>query len=358
MKKKDREIMKNKRNVQYEFIRVVAMIFVIALHVIGRLPTDTPVRFFYNASLSLLFATCNGLFFMLSGRFALEGDYKERKTRANYYEKRIVGLLVPIVFFMVLRTAHDTGWEVWNLGFIKNSMMNIANYYQEQEYWFLYCLVGNVMLVPFLARMVHTAEKQELWDFIGIGVLFTAVVTYSPYITDVSFAWKFLLGDFTLHFFLGYALECLIEKHQEKYVMLAGVFCYVLSIYLKYVGIHRKLHDLAPTYLVIICALWFALKRIYPYSKLWLDKVILFVGKHSFSVYMIHMLILNRISMVMPFTENSNFLGYLFGVTALTLVISFAMGVVLDVTILALVKKVVWFVLFRWKYVKKETTEA
>lgn len=93
--------MNTKRDVQYEFIRAAAMLFVIGVHAVGRMPVDTPRRALYHAVFTLFFFTCNGLFYMLSGKFALEGNYKQKEDRVRFFQKKILNLILPILFLHV-----------------------------------------------------------------------------------------------------------------------------------------------------------------------------------------------------------------------------------------------------------------
>lgn len=77
---------KNKRDIKYETVRVVAMLFVITIHQLDplRLKLQNPIT--YNI-FSLILMTCNGMFFMLSGKFALQFNYEKEGCYKKYYKK-------------------------------------------------------------------------------------------------------------------------------------------------------------------------------------------------------------------------------------------------------------------------------
>lgn len=56
---------------EYDFIRVVAMVFVIAVHALVVIDFADKFSLFYFNVMQAVFFSCNGIFFMISGRFAL-----------------------------------------------------------------------------------------------------------------------------------------------------------------------------------------------------------------------------------------------------------------------------------------------
>lgn len=59
------------RKIEYEKVRVCAMLFMVMFHCCGSMGgfIDTAGERWLNDGLTLLFITCNSLFFMLSGKF-------------------------------------------------------------------------------------------------------------------------------------------------------------------------------------------------------------------------------------------------------------------------------------------------
>jgi len=63
--------MEMKRNINCDLMRVVSMLFVIAIHVERSFIKVS----FLETVLSTILYTCNGMFFMLSGRFTLKKEF-------------------------------------------------------------------------------------------------------------------------------------------------------------------------------------------------------------------------------------------------------------------------------------------
>ena len=64
------------RDVRYDVIRVVAMMFVIAVHVNPKPFNSFP---WFKDVFDYIVYTCNGMFFMLSGLFAMKKNTLQKK---------------------------------------------------------------------------------------------------------------------------------------------------------------------------------------------------------------------------------------------------------------------------------------
>lgn len=62
---------------QYDFIRAVSMLFVIAVHALRIIDFHNGISLFYFHVMQAVFFTCNGMFFMMSGKFALSNSKAE-----------------------------------------------------------------------------------------------------------------------------------------------------------------------------------------------------------------------------------------------------------------------------------------
>lgn len=325
------------RTSKYEFVRVVAMFFVIGVHVVGNLPTDTELRTFFYYVLTLIFYTCNGLFYFLSGKFALEQSCDTLKDYLKYYKKKVRNLIIPMLFYMCLRSAYEArGLETGQ--FWKSCVINILSGYSGTEYWYLYGLIGNVLCAPFLSKAFKKANKAGIWIFVILGIGYNALATYLP-LAGLLIAWSYPFGGWTLYFYLGYCIEKIIDtKTKERCAIWLGIVCFVSSIVQKYNGVTLHIHDWAPTYIIITCAVFILLKnaKIEEMGKN-IIKVNSFVGKHSFAVYMVHITIMGWVMRWRPF-ENY-YLGYLILITVVVAIISLLIGTAIDNSIVYLIKQ-------------------
>ena len=90
-------LMKEKRReISYDVIRCVAMLFVIAVHAN---PKPYQSGSLWQELFLAVFFSCNGLFFMLSGRFALAKKLDGVRGILTFYRRKLFSVFIPLVFF-------------------------------------------------------------------------------------------------------------------------------------------------------------------------------------------------------------------------------------------------------------------
>lgn len=323
-----------KRDVRYEFIRVIAMILVIGVHSLSLISRNTPSQVLAGHMFSTLFFLCNGLFFMLSGKFSLNARCETPAQYLLWYSKRLCTIGIPVLVFMLLRTMSNSGWwpgylrspELW-----QDYVHNILSGFQGSDYWFLYPLTGLLAAAPFLSRLVQNLSRKELLFLLGVGVCINGLNTYLPAL-GLPFSLAFPLGDWFVMFLLGFALERVVTtRRAENWVMLLGSACFVLTIFQLWKGFAPGVHDLAPTYVPMCAGAFLALKRLYRSGER-RDRLFLAAGKHSLTVYLCHSMLLTWLDGYLP---RAGFLLPLLLRILSTLLVALAAAFILDHTILA-----------------------
>lgn len=294
------EVAVKQRDAHYEFIRIISMLFVIGVHSLANITIQTDSDQLCNHILTTFFFLSNGLFFMLSGKFALNSVCETVKDYRSYYLKKLVSLGVPILVFLLLRTLYDLGGRVSFRYLARQYLENVLCNYQSGEYWFLYDLFGMLLIAPFLGKIVQRIQKSELMIFLGIGFFFNALKTYIPAM-GFEFSWSYPLGGWMFYFLLGYCLEDLVaDKKAKQLIYGLGIASFGLTIVQKYVGFAPGVHDMAPTYAFMVSAAFLGLKSMYRSGR-YVDKIVIWISKQSMSVYLIHMVvmytILNKIAL-------------------------------------------------------------
>ena len=327
------KIMTTGRKLEYEKIRVCAMLFTIGVHSLEEIPRETVFRNCMYDGLILLFYTCNGIFFMLSGKFALTAECKSVEDYCRFYYKKFVNLVIPMFGYMFLRSLYEAGGVFWKIDFWDTYIRNIFFKYLEGEYWFLYALVGLVLLAPFLNKIVVHLEKSEMWLFIGIGIFCHSVRTYAAY-WGLKFPWLYIFGEWTLYFMLGYCLEKIIDtRKKENVVILLGIVCFCISMIQKKYGLIYFIHDLAPTFTIISCGMFFLFFMI-PIQK---SMIVTILGKYSFAIYMIHNSVSKYITGMI--SMDGGYLLTLFTLIIITFSASFVIAVVCENIFIRVLKK-------------------
>lgn len=324
------------RKIEYEIIRVCAMIFMVTAHCHGSISgyIDTAGEKYLDDGLLIILATANSLFFMLSGKFALEAKCETFSDYYHYYIKKLTTIVVPVLIYMFIRSLYDYGGMFWQVSFWKTYVKNVFYDYAGKEYWFLYTLVGLLLIAPFLNKLAGNLKKGEMWLLIGMGLLYNTICSYAPYV-NLYFSWQYIFGGWALYFMLGYFLEKVIDTKKERNIVYAiGGICFVISFVQKQFGLLSNIHDLAPTFTMISCAMFFLLKRDCFKENQFFRNFIIKLGRYSFAIYLIHNPVRYFLSERIPFVAKSFYIPNLLELTVCTIVVSFILAFICENTII------------------------
>ena len=99
-----------KRDATYEFIRVMSMAFAVSVHACSNAAGNYLVDTLTGQLVGTLLYLCNGLFFMISGKFALSTSFRTMEDYRKYYLKRLGSIGIPVMVCMLLRSMFNIGW--------------------------------------------------------------------------------------------------------------------------------------------------------------------------------------------------------------------------------------------------------
>ena len=132
------------------------MLLVLATHSFSTVSPNYPKESLGGMILSTVVLWCNGLFFMISGKFALSACCRTGADYRKYYLKRLGSIGIPVLLGMLLRSMYNVGgwWPEYFLSadFLKEYIQNVLYRFSSCEYWFLYELVGFLLAAPFLGK--------------------------------------------------------------------------------------------------------------------------------------------------------------------------------------------------------------
>lgn len=286
------------RDVRYDVIRVTAMLFVIAVHVNPKPFNSFP---WFKDVFDDIIYSCNGMFFMLSGLFAMRKEYVTREEYDRYYKKKIVSILVPYVVMTFLLYGYDfyhSGRAFEMRLFIEETINQFTSLNSQQHLWFMYSLIGLLLSAPFFSKMLHAMSDWEIKLLFAMCIGWNTVSIYL--INDLGWNFnygKWLMSSWTMYFFLGYFHDRLINEKNKKLWYLLGIAGFLITVLWKYVipFENHNARDFAPAYTFFVLSVYtFLLYEVKIIGK-WLQGLILFLARHSFTVYLIHYLVLEII---------------------------------------------------------------
>ena len=273
-----------RRYLHYDMLRIIACLMVILTH--SPIPHEGWNSVFLSG-LSYFCAPCIGLFIMISGALLLNKQYVEGFDSKTFLKKRASKVVWPTIVWFIL------GYILSYCG-IKNS--------ENVVLWFMFTIVGLYLLTPILYRWINSAKKQEVEFYLFIWFLSLCY----PYLKSIihlnesDSGWIYYYHGFVGYFILGYYLSRYeISKTLLVIILILFSFFSIILPVLSYglnlnVDFYSWFWYLSAS-VAFQCVIWWMLiKRI---SACW-DRgrnVIVFMSRHSFGIYLIHILVLRNI---------------------------------------------------------------
>ena len=170
--------MKSKRRIlNYDLLRIVAMIGVVLIHVNGfylySVDVDSNRFIVLNAFTSLVRFSAPA-FIMISGAFFLnpKKELTTKKIYHKYISRALIALLVTNLIYILYFYFIVNGYR--GFGWIKLFLVRTINGDPSAEQlWYLYAAIWLYMLTPILRKITANSSKKEIEYFLLIGFIFT-----------------------------------------------------------------------------------------------------------------------------------------------------------------------------------------
>jgi peptidoglycan/LPS O-acetylase OafA/YrhL len=327
-----------KRDLSYEFIRVVAMLAIIFTHNIGPyLGNGTGGSTIIEPLLTVGVA----VFFILSGKFAFKLNLEDKSLYKKYYWKKVIGLIIPMLVYMAIKNWHvmvyNKHLSVDLISYIKHFGTSLVYEFNFMEYWFLFILVALLIAVPFTARMMQNMRDNDKKAFLIVTTIMAALTTFIPIVFKVDFMVNYYFIGYVFFFHAGFIIEDIFKtKKSRRWLYLAGLLSFVATVFMLRIRYIIGYKSFSVLYLYFPLATFIALKQLGSKIPKKFEKIILFLGKHSLSIYMIHMMFLFTINDFNIFPIN--YMGWMLSSVAVTIV-SLIAGVIIDSTIVKWLQK-------------------
>lgn len=282
---------KNKRDIQLDLIRVISMILVIGVHCAKQPFSAYPML---QKTFIRFMLTCNGMFYMLSGRFALNTKCNTKQEYKKYYINKIVSVVFPmfLVTFGIefLKDIYKNRFSLNILQYFKKVYECIMTTNAQGHMWFMYPLIGMLLGAPFLAKMLDRMEDWELKLLFSIGVGWYVVRAYFAIDFNIGFSYNcWFLQDFTLYFFAGYFCKRIINGNNKKYFYILGVIGFLITIFGENIfPTYQNSTDITPAFLFYTIALFLFIQYEFKIKTSISKNIIAFLAKHSYAIYLLH----------------------------------------------------------------------
>lgn len=300
-----------KRKINIEFARIIASIMVISIHVANvymrNFDNISKGYFLGSLTFSSLARVCVPLFFMISGMFLLQSEICAKK----YYSKTLK-FIFTLCVWSVIYFITKNGFNFQNIGkVIVNSFFN-ANM-TSRHLWYMYPLIAIYIALPFIQLLCKNMTKFHenlflvLWTSIsGLSFIYlplaklvlgnSAEILYPvPIVTSTYYLGYFISG----HILHKRFKEKVFNKKENTICILTYFVSTVIMIIATYIVSTAKnaFLDSALWYrsALVIIASFATFLLVLGNENRFTNTKILAVSKHSFGVYLIHMMFLNII---------------------------------------------------------------
>lgn len=328
------------RLVQFDLIRVIAMLFVIMIHVPDHPFENIPLL--ENAAMTVLLL-CNPFFYLISGRFNLNKTFETKQDYRQFYRKKAVTVLIPFVFatFALCGASLISKREFSPLYYLQYTYRFFMNENNDSHLWFLYPLMGFLLATPFLSKMLHAMQLWELKLLLIIGLAWNTLSIYLTADIGVGFAFSgWILSGYIIYYVGGYLLMNFPADKMKKVLYPAGLAGFVITIIGKtYFAEHfYSSTSVSPAFVLFGFAAYIFIENEVKIRGKWFPELLSRIVPLSFWVYLFHMAVLNHI--VMRFTAFGPVWLRFASRFLLTILISLALGFVLDTVLMKPLKKV------------------
>jgi len=291
-------------------LRVLATISVIFLHVSGQiLGLYGSVSSFvwwtgniYDGSLRF----CVPVFVMLTGALLLPKKYELK----DFLIKRFSRIILPFLFWSCVYILFAL-----NVKFIQAPTMNaleigtfvfdLFRMGASVHLWYIYMVIGLYLFIPILSKWVQNCNEKEILYFLIIWGI--AILLNQPFLekfnTEVDLSY---FSDFIGYLVLGYYLSIKKFNFSRKTIQIGSFLLFFVGITITILGTYfltfkegkfnEYFYDyLSPNTLIASIGI-FVLFKNWTFTNPVGLKIIDFIGKYSYGIYLVHVLILQFLS--------------------------------------------------------------
>lgn len=316
-----------KRNYGLDLLRIFLCLCVITTHSYHFFELEN----WYIAKVfnSFIFQA-DAMFFMLSGYFNLEKEFKNKKDIIKFYKNKLITAFIPflaVVFILLAWDYFKIEKNTYILGIFKVYFESIVDTSALGHMWFLYILFGLLLSTPFLSKMLHNMDEKELTLLWYIGIGWNVVSIYLC--NNLGFNFRFgawMLDDWMLYYFAGYYYRRVISNQSKVKWTILGIGGFVLTmIGIFFLPTFNAATTSSPLFTLFCMGCLMFWDKTFNIKSEKLQKIILFLSKNTYLVYLYHMY---AIGFVFRRLANS---GTSFSIGILLVLLTFIVAIILSV---------------------------
>ena len=309
-----------KRDYSLDFLRVIACILVIVIHIANvycrAYSNITEVNYIGAVIFNTIARISVPIFFMISGALLI----KETSFDMKKYLKRIWRLLFALIVWNLIYFIFNNLYLGETVKF-QDAFVNSFFEPTKRHLWFMYAIIGLYIALPFIQNMCKNLTKTEenlfmgLWTFF-VGILYIIKLELK---LDVDYPIPIVQATYYLGYFVvGHILykrvnEIEKTKKYSKYLLLIPLVCFAITIiqtcnlsfkYDKYYNLLLAYRSILYMLSSISIFLLFIMNK----ENFKANKLVASISGLSFGIYLMHPIFQNIITENIKIIEQSSYL--------------------------------------------------
>ena len=286
----------NKRLLELDLIRVVAITLVIFQHCWSIIDLDVPVQAFsYHGYRGLIYGV--PLFVMLSGFFQIGN----KEAVGPYLKGRFVRILPPffiwmaVVYVISVLTHRYEGISSWGDALKQFVPFMITNKVNE-AFWFIFMLSGLYLVTPVLQRAFAAEDRKPLLKYCLI--LWLAITLLWDFLPQFELVRQFPIAGIYLGFYLAGFYICTYMDDRRlnfRLGLVLFVAAYALNVFLMFLG-----HSFQILEVLEVLGLFLLLKSVRLGENRKTSAVIMRISRYSFTIYLTHFILIRALYTFLP----------------------------------------------------------
>ena len=297
-----------KREIIYDYIRVIACLCVIGIHCTGFLTNYTIGSSIWWAGTIIQSIVRIGLpiFTLLSGVLILNS--KDEKV-SKFYFKRFIKIVIPLYiysFIYIYSYKYNYSLEAFKITNLINILKDITKEYYCYHLWYVYMIIGIYLCAPYIKKMCNALSDKDCENLLilifSISIIkyllpsigFSIGITNLPHIDFPFMDWKLI-------FILRYLVTSEVISKKYKTIYFLGFLSFVFYLIAKrWLPKIQYLDDFSVTMMLETMAvyLFFYRNKDKICSNKIINNIIIYISEYSWEIYLIHVYAINLIRLV------------------------------------------------------------
>lgn len=217
-----------KRSVYMDYLRIMAVFFVIVNHTNSRVYQGTSpdhLTWYLSMLWYYLSKTAVPIFVMVSGACLLPKADSYRKAG-----KRIWRMIAALILFSYLYFLNDAQiyHGIWPRAVNIGAFFSLVWTQQiTDSYWYLYFYIGILVMLPLMQRLAQNMKKQDMRYLIGMSfglyAIWPLITHYAPAMTMPSYFDVPMFSIYIGIFFAGHYVHQYVSLNKKRAMLAAAI---------------------------------------------------------------------------------------------------------------------------------------